>query len=115
MSRPYTIAEDGKSITCHACGRTSYNMNDVANCYCGNCHVFFEVGLSEHRQRVDELAQLFTPALEHREKYILLLLKPDVNVAGDEGLESSVVSNLPSPEATKMILRELLQRIGGDE
>jgi ribosomal protein L37E len=37
---PYTIAADGKSIRCNICGRTSYNLNDVRERYCGNCHVF---------------------------------------------------------------------------
>jgi hypothetical protein len=41
----YTIADDRRSITCHRCGRTSYNFNDVANLYCGHCHRFHEDGL----------------------------------------------------------------------
>ena len=38
----YALGQDerGASITCLACGRTSYNANDVAQRYCGNCHVF---------------------------------------------------------------------------
>lgn len=28
------------SITCPKCGRTSYNLNDVKQRYCGACHVF---------------------------------------------------------------------------
>lgn len=38
----YTIADDGKSITCHTCGRTSRNLADVRNRYCGWCHVFHQ-------------------------------------------------------------------------
>lgn len=30
------------SITCPACGKTSYNRNDIERQYCGNCHVFIE-------------------------------------------------------------------------
>jgi ribosomal protein L37E len=26
------------SITCPACGMTSYNPNDIREGYCGNCH-----------------------------------------------------------------------------
>jgi hypothetical protein len=26
------------SITCPRCGRTSYNLNDIREGYCGNCH-----------------------------------------------------------------------------
>lgn len=36
----YTISQDGQSITCHVCGLTSYNLNDVKNRYCARCHVF---------------------------------------------------------------------------
>lgn len=28
------------SITCPACGATSYHPDDVANGYCGRCHAF---------------------------------------------------------------------------
>lgn len=36
----YRIAEDGKSITCKVCGRTSYHETDVKERYCGCCHAF---------------------------------------------------------------------------
>jgi quercetin dioxygenase-like cupin family protein len=40
----YTIsaARCGQSITCHHCGKTSYNQNDIAQRYCGWCNVFHE-------------------------------------------------------------------------
>jgi protein-arginine kinase activator protein McsA len=28
------------SITCPVCGMTSYNVNDVREGYCGNCHTY---------------------------------------------------------------------------
>lgn len=37
---PYAIGADGKSITCHTCGRTSHHLKDVENLYCGFCHKF---------------------------------------------------------------------------
>jgi hypothetical protein len=37
-----TIAPDGRSITCHRCGMTSHNSNDVAHRYCGFCKRFHE-------------------------------------------------------------------------
>jgi hypothetical protein len=40
----YTIAPDGGSITCHRCGRTSYNLDDIMGLYCGACHRFHEDG-----------------------------------------------------------------------
>lgn len=30
------------SITCPKCGKTSYNMNDIDQRYCGACHAFHE-------------------------------------------------------------------------
>ena len=36
----YQISDDGKSITCKACGRTSHSAGDVKNLYCGFCHRF---------------------------------------------------------------------------
>jgi len=38
--RRYTISANGRAITHHACGRTSFNPDDVANAYCFACHVF---------------------------------------------------------------------------
>jgi hypothetical protein len=40
--RSYTIADDGKSITCHRCGKTSYHIEDVRHRYCGHCHIFHD-------------------------------------------------------------------------
>lgn len=33
----YIISEDEKSILCLNCNRRSYNKNDIANLFCGNC------------------------------------------------------------------------------
>jgi hypothetical protein len=38
VSVKYKISEDRSSITCFACGRTSFNPNDVKMRYCGFCH-----------------------------------------------------------------------------
>lgn len=38
----FAISEDGKTITCLKCKLTSHNQNDVANHYCGHCHVFHD-------------------------------------------------------------------------
>ncbi len=42
LTHTFTIAEDGKSITCLRCKRTSHNPNDVENHYCGYCHAFHD-------------------------------------------------------------------------
>jgi hypothetical protein len=42
VTRAYTIAPDNRSITCRRCGLTSHNPNDVAQRYCGGCHVFHD-------------------------------------------------------------------------
>ena len=39
----YRIAEDGNSITCLACNRTSFNRNDVKMKYCAACHLWLDV------------------------------------------------------------------------
>jgi ribosomal protein S27AE len=33
-----TEATPAPSITCPVCGMTSFNPNDIAEGYCGNCH-----------------------------------------------------------------------------
>lgn len=33
----YTITKDKLSITCHVCGNTSHNLNDIAHTYCATC------------------------------------------------------------------------------
>jgi hypothetical protein len=38
----FTISEDGKSITCKRCQRTSHNPHDVETHYCGHCHAFHD-------------------------------------------------------------------------
>jgi len=48
------------SITCPRCGKTSYNLNDVRERYCGFCHVFLD-DMPNHqldRLRAQEIAQL---------------------------------------------------------
>src|SRR5687767_2531600 len=36
----YSIGENGQSITCLRCGKTSYNANDVQHKFCGHCKEF---------------------------------------------------------------------------
>lgn len=38
----YSVAPDGRSITCHVCGMTSHHPMDVQNKFCAKCHVFHE-------------------------------------------------------------------------
>jgi hypothetical protein len=43
----YVLAQLGPHryvILCLRCGWVSHNQNDVANKYCGHCHVFHEEG-----------------------------------------------------------------------
>lgn len=45
MSEPietFQISEDGKTITCLGCNRTSSHPRDVSDHYCGFCHVFHD-------------------------------------------------------------------------
>ena len=41
-------SEGKQSITCLLCHHTSYNSNDVAQRYCGYCHLFHEESAKEH-------------------------------------------------------------------
>jgi len=38
----YSISENGDAITCHLCGATSSNTNDIQRRYCGQCHRFLD-------------------------------------------------------------------------
>jgi flavodoxin len=37
------IKGDLKGIKCFICGLTSWNINDVEQKYCGNCHQFHDI------------------------------------------------------------------------
>jgi hypothetical protein len=37
-----TLERTGRAITCHHCGMTSRNDNDVEQRYCASCHIFLE-------------------------------------------------------------------------
>ncbi len=45
-TKTYALSESEKTgqeqIMCLNCGRVSHNPNDVANKYCGHCHIFHE-------------------------------------------------------------------------
>lgn len=43
----YQVDVSPPRITCLVCNMTSYNTNDIAYLYCGNCHAY-------HNIRVDE-------------------------------------------------------------
>jgi hypothetical protein len=47
-----TVAPDGKSITFHPCGVTSYNETDVEQRYCARCHRW--MGLIEVARQMAE-------------------------------------------------------------
>lgn len=41
---PFWISPRGDSITCTKCRRTSHNLHDVENRYCGFCKIFHDDG-----------------------------------------------------------------------
>lgn len=45
---------EAHSITCNICGRTSYNLNDVVQKYCGHCHIFHDDEPGIARVRIAE-------------------------------------------------------------
>lgn len=65
MSEPtYTIAADGSAITCHKCGMTSYNPNDVAHRYCDMCKRFH----ADAHGQTEEVVQLTVKLGEAHER-----------------------------------------------
>ena len=65
----YEISVEGEWIRCLICGLTSYNPNDVAHHYCGNCHRYLkppeELSAQELREEFDYLAQIEHPEQEY--------------------------------------------------
>jgi hypothetical protein len=57
----YRISETGASITCLLCGRTSWNLNDVRDKYCGACHKFLE---PETQEFFDHFERYGLPAMK---------------------------------------------------
>lgn len=43
------------SITCPRCGKTSFNLGDIENRYCGYCHAFHDDGMTS-RLSEDQIA-----------------------------------------------------------
>jgi hypothetical protein len=41
-ARSHTISDDGKRLTCHLCGFTSYHPADVSHKYCGHCDIYHD-------------------------------------------------------------------------
>jgi len=64
----YHIAMDGKSITCHTCGLTSYHPKDVEQRYCGKCHKFHddEADKQSIQRMYDEHADKIAPRIHKK-------------------------------------------------
>lgn len=108
LERQYTIAEDGKSITCHFCGLTSHNQMDVANVYCGHCCLFHEVGLSTHREFVDQIAEKISSLLGAHRGYVLLISTPGENAEGKAGNHVAIASNIDPPQMRELMAQFLV-------
>jgi hypothetical protein len=62
----YTLAPDGRSITCLCCGLTSFHPEDVRQLYCGNCHEFHKEREKEFEYKLpDENRSALRDALNH--------------------------------------------------
>lgn len=70
-------------ILCHVCGKKSFNPNDIASLYCGNCHEFHdrEATTGDRTDRVELKGGVANLPAEFREVARL------ANVAGLEGYE----------------------------
>lgn len=54
-----------QSITCGCCGLTSHHPQDVANLYCGHCHIFHDPLPQRLNPLVRELLQAVDQGVTH--------------------------------------------------
>lgn len=101
----FTVAEDGKSITCKRCGKTSFNMNDVEHHYCGYCHVCHD--------------DLWPPArqwwIDHPPKEMAVVVcdcgfRLGIVRSNLEEIKAGVWGNIPCPKC-KAILNEKIKAL----
>jgi hypothetical protein len=70
----YEIDAEDRWLRCSICGLRSYNPNDVANRYCGKCHLFLD-----ELERTMELVKLYTRSGE----YVCTVMMPAFQVRAE--------------------------------
>jgi hypothetical protein len=111
MSEPtFTVAADGKSITCHKCGKTSHNANDVVFHYCGRCN-FWHDGPDllnpgtemAFIQCSEAVARLIRRVMPDAEFFLTTFQKPEGGIEGVHKFGVSVMTNLKQDELLKLL------------
>ena len=54
MTETYEIVDDGLGIKCLKCGKTSYDLGDLYNLWCGSCKRFHEDMAAEDKPEKPE-------------------------------------------------------------
>lgn len=111
MSAPtFTIADDGKSITCHRCGKTSHNANDVAFHYCGRCNVWHDgpnLLNAENKAAFCDLTtaigRLLARTMPGAKFFFTAFQDPTGGQVGIDKFGVSVVTNLKTTELIKLL------------
>jgi hypothetical protein len=106
MSEPtFTIAPDGKSITCRKCGQTSHNANDVAFHYCGRCNFWHDgPGLLNAGTEMafvqcsEAIAKLIRRVMPDAKFFLTMHQKPEGGIKGVHKFGVSVLTNLKKDE-----------------
>jgi hypothetical protein len=111
MSEPtFTISEDGKAITCHRCGRTSHNANDVAFHYCGRCNHWHEganlLGAETEVAFLDNtqvIARLIARTMPDAKFFLTIYRSPDGGKVGVDKYGVSIATNVPRTDLLKLL------------
>ena len=122
MSEPtFTLATDGKAITCHKCGLTSHNPSDVAFHYCGKCNLWHdgpnllnaadEAALFEFTEAVGKLIRRQWPQVQF---FLTMNQKPEFFRPGIDKFGVSIVTNLGKDDLLKL-LRGIVANAGSDD
>jgi hypothetical protein len=101
----YTIAEDGKSITCHACGKTSHHPQDVERRYCGHCGRFHDDHAADALE-VERVVEKIKPLLAGRSPDVQGAILADLlalYIAGHHPAMREEVMQLTIETARKLI------------
>jgi hypothetical protein len=108
----YSIGDDGRSITCLRCGRTSHNPNDVAHRYCGYCHRFHgpapEALPAIPAERLDAVCTSLLHADPNAEAVLLVVFHPNKTA---QPVFASRVGGEYSPQLMADYLRQVADQI----
>ncbi len=98
------------SITCHQCGNTSYNTNDVLLHYCANCHLWHDGPNIVNTEREAEtalmtqsIARLIIRTMPHLKFVVATFQDPVGGKIGVDKFGVSLASNMPDDLLLKFL------------